>query len=569
MEHIYPNLTDWPIYKLSERRQEFIEEINRSCFLKYKDYSNEDLHRVLERVIYQERNRTKSETWEVDPPNELTFWNRHRHRLNEETKGKNPEEQRVILDEILRSIINRYNVEIVGSFRIKTFKFARRFLTLFFNVIYNPFKGRYAGKLWLSRKHAREKMHLVGSIEKIRRMAKEHILVFTPTHSSNLDSILIGYMTDMNAGLPGFSYGAGLNLFNSGIAAYFMNRLGAYRVDRRKKNHIYLEALKTMSHISIYHGTNSLFFPGGTRSRSNHLENQIKLGLLGTSVQAQRSLCESGSDKKVVIVPLVLCNHFVLEAKPLIEQYLRSVGKERYVRKNDTPKGFFAMMKYVFSFFRVDTEAVFSFGEPMDVFGHKLDEDGTSRDLKNNKVDIDDYFKVGEEFVLDNQRESEYTKLLGGHINKAFAEYSVILDSQMVAYAAFKYLMHTVPHTDVFDILRLHPKNVNFTESGLVEIIAQLKSLLLQKENEGMLRIDDRLRKMDANDILLSGMKNMGIYHTKKPLRSNRKGKIISQDLKLLYFYHNRLDSYNFADELYWKRALSFEPSLRTEEIQI
>lgn len=569
MDHIYPNLSDWPIYKLSEQRAEFIEEINRHCFLKYQDFNNEDLKRILERVTYQERNRTKSETWDVDPPNELTFWNRLRSRLSDETKGKNEEEERVILNEILRAIINRYNVEIVGSFKIKTFLFARRFLTFFFNVIFNPLKGRYLARLWTSKEHVIPKMRIYGPLEKIRKMAKNHVVILTPTHSSNLDSIMIGYMLDVKTGLPGFSYGAGLNLFNSSIAAYFMNRLGAYRVDRRKKNHVYLEAIKTMSHISIVHGTNSLFFPGGTRSRSNHIESQIKLGLLGTAIQAQRSLAEQNSPKRVIIVPLILCNHFVLEAKPLIEQYLKAEGKERYMRRSDTPKGIWNMMKYIFSFYRVNTEAVFSFAEPMDVFGHRIDENGNSFDLKGNSIQVEDYFKIDEEIVLDNQRESEYTKLLGGFINQSFAKHSVILHSQIVAYAAFKYLMTTIHHTDIFDILKLNPKTVQFNESVLTEIIAQIRSLLLQKENEGVLKLDDPVRTLSAQELLNQGMSQMGIYHIKKPLRKNRKKKIISEDLKLLYFYHNRLDSYELDSELYWKKALSFQPSVNTEEIGI
>ncbi|MEZ4907100.1 MAG: hypothetical protein R2771_05540 [Saprospiraceae bacterium] len=56
-----------------------------------------------------------------------------------------------------------------------------------------------------------------------------------PTHQSNLDSMLIGYTIDFKLGLPAFAYGAGLNLYNYEIPAYYMSRLGAYKVDRRKK----------------------------------------------------------------------------------------------------------------------------------------------------------------------------------------------------------------------------------------------------------------------------------------------------------------------------------------------
>jgi glycerol-3-phosphate O-acyltransferase len=570
MKHIYPDLSDWPIYKLSEKRQQFIEEINEACFLKYVSYNNDELQRILERVTYVERNRAKSETWDVDPPNEIQFWNRLRSRLTSEIKDKKPEETRVILDEVLRSIIVRYNVEIVGNFKINTFLFARRFLTLFFSIIYNPFKGKYAAKFWGSKSLLLPKFRMFGPLDKIRSLAKDHVLILTPTHSSNLDSILIGYMLDSKAGLPSFSYGAGLNLFNSSIAAYFMNRLGAYRVDRRKKNHIYLEALKSMSHLSIVDNTNSLFFPGGTRSRSNRIEENIKLGLLSTAIQAQQTLVEKGDNKKVIIVPLILCNHFVLEAKPLIEQYLSAKGQERYIKKRDTPKGISSILAYIFSFFKVDTEAIFSFGEPMDIFGHSLDDKGRSIDKRGEEIDIADYFKIGEEFVVNDQRESEYTKLLGGHINKSFLKHSVILHSQMVAYIAFKYLTHVIPNiSDEFDVFRLTPKDFIFNEASLIEGISQLKSLLIQKQNEQVLILDDSLMNTSSSDILKLGMKQMGIYHLRKPLRLNRKGQIISQDIKLLYFYHNRLDSYGFHDELFWQRIVSFDIKGQFKQLEV
>lgn len=99
-----------------------------------------------------------------------------------------------------------------------------------------------------------------GDIDHVRSLAQKGTLIIVPTHFSNLDSILIGYVLDAVTGLPAFSYGAGLNLYNTGYTAYFMNRLGAYRVDRRKKNKIYLETLKSMSSLSIQRGTNSIFF---------------------------------------------------------------------------------------------------------------------------------------------------------------------------------------------------------------------------------------------------------------------------------------------------------------------
>jgi glycerol-3-phosphate O-acyltransferase len=138
---------------------------------------------------------------------------------------------------------------------------------------------------------------------------------------------------DAVVGLPQFTYGAGLNLYNTGYTAYFMNRLGAYRLDRRKKNPIYLETLKTMSNLAVQRGTNSLFFPGGTRSRSGAMEKELKKGLLGSVVEAQRDICGRADNNKIYVVPLIIGYHFVLEAEFLIESYLKLIGKEHYIAK--------------------------------------------------------------------------------------------------------------------------------------------------------------------------------------------------------------------------------------------
>ncbi|MFM8486585.1 MAG: 1-acyl-sn-glycerol-3-phosphate acyltransferase, partial [Bacteroidota bacterium] len=124
--------------------------------------------------------------------------------------------------------------------------------------------------MFRGRRNLYERLNIVGDVGTVAELFKHGTVVVVPTHSSNLDSILVGYAMDQIMGFPSFSYGAGLNLYNFGPAAYYMNRLGAYRVDRRKKNEIYLETLKTMSRLSIQRGVNSLFFPGGTRSRSGN-----------------------------------------------------------------------------------------------------------------------------------------------------------------------------------------------------------------------------------------------------------------------------------------------------------
>jgi glycerol-3-phosphate O-acyltransferase len=558
MKHLFPDIRDWPIFKLSERRQEFINEINEFVYSLFSHYDYKDLHDVITKTIYQEKLRVKNNPWTVDPPNEAQFWAKLQKRLSEETDTSQSANNRLILEELLRIIINRYSQEIVGSFKISTFLFARRFLTLFFNAIYNPFSGKHFLTGWTSAKLLLKKLRVEGPVEDIRALCKDHIVIVVPTHSSNLDSILIGYMLDFKTGLPGFAYGAGLNLYNFGLAAYFMNRLGAYRVDRRKKNAVYLETLKAMSQISIRQGTNSLFFPGGTRSRSNQIEQKLKLGLLGTTVHAQRDLCEEGSSTRIVIVPLVVNNHFVLEAPSLVNEHLRALGKEQYQRQKKN-YSVFKRIGYWLQFFKRDTEVVFRFGKPMDVFGNQMNAAAQSRHRSGHIVSLEDYFKIGEEIIKDEQREAEYTRLLAQYIAQAYKENTVVLESMMVAWSVFQLLLKQYKEPDVFSLLKYKPEELELPAAIVEETLAQLKALVLEKAQEGKICLDERLKHKSGRTLLEDGMRNLGVFHLDKVLYEAN-NKIKTQNIRLLHFYANRLDGYEFENELYWKHIFTRNP---------
>ena len=153
------------------------------------------------------------------------------------------------------------------------------------------------GAFFRSKYTLRDKIHIVGKVKMLRKLASQGTIIMVPTHFSNIDSMLIGWVIH-SLGLPAFIYGAGLNLFNIKIFAYFMNSLGAYKVDRRKKNITYLETLKMYSNLAIQKGAHSLFFPGGTRSRSGMIEKNLKLGLLSTAVEAQRHIFQDDTQQQ-------------------------------------------------------------------------------------------------------------------------------------------------------------------------------------------------------------------------------------------------------------------------------
>src|SRR5206468_3154184 len=180
-----------------------------------------------------------------------------------------------------------------------------------------------------------QRVTVEGELDVVRACAERGTLVVTPTHSSNMDSPAIG-LGLLRAGLPPTTYGAGKNLFTNPFISFFMRNLGAYRVDRRLKFELYKDVLKEYSTVLLEHGYHSLFFPGGTRSRSNLVEKQLKLGLLGTTVTAYKNLVREGKpNKRLYIVPATINYRLVLEAETLIDDYLAETGKSRYIITDD------------------------------------------------------------------------------------------------------------------------------------------------------------------------------------------------------------------------------------------
>jgi len=542
---IYPDIEDWPIHKQLRNRTSFILHLEKYVFDKLTARTPTEKYDILAKTVFQERIRIKEEPWKVDPPNDSLFWSKVRSALLEVGNNKESESSIEIIEEQFKLIINRYAEEIVGTFKVPTVLFARKFLRFFFNKLLNS--GLWFRKLrsFGTKEYKIEnRIKVIGEAEQIRSLMTKGTVVMLPTHFSNIDSLFVGYSMDAILGLPSFSYGAGLNLFNSGFAAYYMNRLGAYRVDRRKKNPIYLETLKGTSKLSIEQGVNNLFFPGGTRSRSGALETRLKMGLLGSALEAQRDLLIKGSKEKIYVFPVVLGYPFVLEAKFMIEQHLSKEGRERYIKTKDQSYSFRSICKFIWNFLSKSSDLNLTIGKPLDVLGNFIDENGNSLDDRGNTIDIKQYFTSNNLVKADSQRDAEYTKILADKVVQRYKAENYVLSSQLVAFAGFQILKIENPGLDLYGILRLHPEDYSFSTEKMHLVLDQLKRKLNKLENENKIRLSEEI-KWDNEDLLKHGIQKMGSYHPKQPLMIDKDYQlIVSEDFKLLFYYHNRLSGY-------------------------
>ena len=548
---LMPEIRDWPIHKLYEDRDGLIDDVDEQTVQHILEKHGNRIGDLISRVSYLELIRLKETPWKVDPPNEEQFWKRVRSEVTSNDKQKPEVKQQKNID-LLRRIIHRYTTEIAGNFKESTFLFARKFLTIFFKRLLNAAAGKKFRRLWSTRLELYERIKIHGDVDHVRNMFKHGTVVILPTHLSNLDSIMIGYALDAVVGLPAFSYGAGLNLYESEIFAFYMTRLGAYRVDRRKKNPIYLDSLKIMSQVMLERGTNSLFFPGGTRSRSGAIERELKYGLLNSLLSAQRSIYQSGGSQKIIVVPLIIGYHCTLEAQTLINSHLKSTGEEKFVGSGKRLLTVRSLLSFAWKFFSQSSEIHLSFGEPMDVLGFRLDEQARSIDERGHEVEIKEFFTLHGKIEANRQRESVYTRKLAEKVVENYERYYVVLTSHLAAFTAFQLMKKLHPSMDLYALLRLPVDMLSFPYSLFKEAYQKYLIVLKQMEKEGKIKLQTELHTLELDEVIRHGIKHLGTFHAVLPLKYGHKDNIVARNPMLVYYYHNRLSGYGIEDMISW-----------------
>lgn len=381
------------------------------------------------------------------------------------------------------------------------------------------------------------RLRIGGEVEALRALCARGTVLLTPTHLSNLDSPLVGYSLFRN-GLPPFAYGAGLNLFTHKVMAFWMRRLGTYTVDRRKKGLLYKETLKDYSVELLRRGVNSLFFPGGTRSRSGLVEKSLKKGLLGTGLQAwQENLRDGVAQPEVFVVPMTLNTSLVLEAETLIRDSLAAEGRSRYIILDDE----FSRAGTVFSFVRrvlnLDSAVHMRFGAPMDLMGNPVDPDGNSLGPNGQVIDRRRYVRDRQgQVVVDEQRDRVYTERLAAALVRAYHNNTVALNTHIAAFAAWERVRARNPGLDTWRLVRLSEDARTLPRAELTASIAALCARLKALEAQG--RIHTSFHP-DAVELLRKALGHFSSFHTREALRPH--GDSLVVDMELTLYYRNRL----------------------------
>jgi glycerol-3-phosphate O-acyltransferase len=454
-----------------------------------------------------------------------------------------PEQARDKLEELARV----YAWDVAGNFDKRVYKFASRAIAPILGALLAPGDTLKHLSRAFDLRALDERVLVQGATEHLRKLAPKGTLVFVPTHLSNLDSVVFGFALE-RAGLPPATYGAGKNLFTNPVLSFFMHNLGAYRVDRRLRHQLYKEVLKAYSCVLIERGYHSLFFPGGTRSRSGGLERKLKLGLAGTGIEAFARTSAMGRPHKVFFVPATINYLLTLEAETLIDDFLQEEGKARYIIEDDESARLGRVAAFMNKLAGLDAGVVVRFSEPVDCFGNRVDEDGESYDPRGRRVDPISYV-LGPTGVpvRDPVRDAQYTRELGDVIVEAYKRDTVIMATHLVAAAAFDWLRMHAGKADLFALLR-NRDDVLVSRETLAAKVAKLRDDVRGLETKGAIVLGPTVENASGDAILSEALRAFSGYHS-VPVLEPRGVDLVLRDTRLLFYYQNRLAAHGLALE--------------------
>lgn len=445
---------------------------------------------------------------------------------------------------VLRELTQAYAGDVAGRFTPKVYELATRVLPLGLGALFNT---QSVDQLLHHYRQISERVILAGHLQTWRNLAEQGTLIVVPTHSSNLDSIAVGWALH-EAGLPPVTYGAGKNLFTSPITSFFMHNLGAYKVDRRIRHTLYKEVLKCYSEVLLERGYHSLFFPGGTRSRTNKVESKVKLGLLGTGLSAYARNPQQGKpNPRIFVCPLTINYHLVLEGETLIDDALRQDGGHRFIIEDDEFSKPREVATFLYKMAQLEYTTYIHFGEPIDLFGNRVDEDGTSRDPRGRPIDTARYLWRNGQVVQDPVRDAEYTRLCGQAITKSFAHNTVVVSTGLVALAAWRLLGQRYPGADLYQRLRVG-RDETFAVADLAGEVDGLLRGCKKRAAAGTLHLAHDVQRDNALVLIDTALRIFGMYHSAPVLKACAAGVQIGH-APLLYYYANRLDGLGIQAE--------------------
>jgi glycerol-3-phosphate O-acyltransferase len=494
---------------------------------------------VLAESVFQQRRRLKDLPKNRAGRREVQFWDGVQRRLGR----ADAQEQQALLAQVL----SHYAQDVCGHFDERVYGLARRVLPPVLGALLTASSPKRLLTRWPDLAPLDDSVIVQGETEHLRRLHEVGTVILAPTHVSNLDSVVMAFAS-ARLNLPPLVYGAAKDLFENPLLGFFLHNLGAYTVDRRNQDPLYKRVLKTYATVTLEHGYDNLFFPGGARSRSGAIERRLKLGLVGTALPAYIHNLQRGAPRpKLFIIPATLSYQLVLEAETLMDDFLKDIGRARYIITDDEFSRPHRVFDFISQLFGLDSKIFLTIGRGLDPFGNPVDDNGESLDPRGRRVDPSRYVLEAGVPAENPPRDFEYTRDMGDAVLACYNRDNVIQATHVTARAIFSLLRAQRPHQDWLRVIRVGGVAESFGLREVYQATARLLAVLRRLADAGALRLAPLVGHGAADDVVSDGLRHFAIYH-RQPAARRRGDRVLPQNRGLLYYYQNRLDGYPLDD---------------------
>ena len=113
-----------------------------------------------------------------------------------------------------------------------------------------------------------------------------------------------------------------------------------------------------------------------------------------------------------------------------------------------------------------------------------------------------------------------------------------------MVFQAFQILKKRFRRLDVYALLRIPKEDREISYEEFREKTQAVQMALREMRKSGKIKMAKNARRKDIDSAIQHGLSNLGLYHDVRPLIRDKKGNINSPDMRLLYFYNNRLEGY-------------------------
>jgi glycerol-3-phosphate O-acyltransferase len=305
---------DPQIFGFNAERGPIISDVVRRVVGQYSRDTKRLLY-VLNEAGNAEVRRLASQG-DMEASDALGFWRRLVRKL-----GKMDDEEKV---EALRKIVRDMGEDIAGNFDPRVYALATRVIPGLLTAIMSP--SSLPQQLMAGFSQLDTLITVEGPVDKLRRLAKVGTLVLVPTHSSNLDSVALGYVLMRERPAAG-----GLRRGQEPVLEPADQLLHAQPRGVPGRPEDPGAALQGRAQDVLVHDDRArvplAVLPGRDALALGAGRAALKLGLAGTAVEAFARNQARGLSRPVYFVPATLNYALVLEAETLIEDHLKGAGQ--------------------------------------------------------------------------------------------------------------------------------------------------------------------------------------------------------------------------------------------------